>query len=182
VVVLVVVLGLLGVGGLATVGGFFWASTRDRGAPQVGASMPEQCALGDDVLTAARTTNRETGQELDENWHVCTYGQTLGQDGSDSRGLVAQTAKLDDEEMASGNFRSMQSGQVRPIDGLGDEAVWVLTQSGNLSTTTAVVRVGATIHQATYTGFDRGVFTNSPIPQDEAESITRRAVESLLGR
>ncbi|WP_199441837.1 hypothetical protein [Umezawaea beigongshangensis] len=182
VVVLVVVLALLGVGGLATVGGFFWASTRDRGTPQVGATMPEQCALGDDVLAAAKTTNRRSSQEMSENWHVCVYGQTLGQDGSDARDLVAETAVLDDEEMARGNFRTAQAGQVRPIDGLGDEAVWVLSQSGTSSTTKAIVREGATIHQVTYSGFDRGVFSNSPVPQDEAESITRRGVESLLGR
>ncbi|MEU4802048.1 hypothetical protein [Actinosynnema sp. NPDC023587] len=125
----------------------------------------------------------------------CAWEQTKGRDGRDPRVLsflVYDFAKFSDKqdrnlEQAKGNysgFTGYASGQqAKPVPDLGDEAILVAPSAkADLTEVNLVVRKGAVVWNIRYSGRDKGFFSDTGFPVEDAEAVVRKTGEELTRR
>ncbi|MEV0678425.1 hypothetical protein AB0I60_18105 [Actinosynnema sp. NPDC050436] len=125
----------------------------------------------------------------------CAWEQTKGEDGRDPRTLsflVYDYGRFSDKqdrnlEQAKSNysgFTSYASGQqAKPVQGLGDEAILVAPSAkADLTEVNLLVRKGAVVWNIRYSGRDRGFFSDTEFPVEDAEAVARKTAEELTGR
>ncbi len=159
-----------------------------------------QCELGADLLGQAHVSSFRLVQAPHEGdkglkQSHCAWEQTKGKDGRNPRVLsflVYDFDKFSDKpdrnlEQAKSNYSGFNvyanGQQAKPVQGLGDEAIIVAPSApADLTEANLVVRKGAVVWNIRYSGRDKGFFSDSPFPLEDAEAIVRKTAEELTKR
>jgi hypothetical protein len=181
VIIVSILVGLLVLGGGGIALAFYLYANRDGGSAKRDNALPALCGnISEAALAKARTTNPNglgsSERDLPTGKRTsCSWDQTKGVDGSGLRNTnVDVTSELKDAkseyqqlvQQATAGNRS--TPQVKPLDGLGDEATAVLLDSTSAYLDlTILVRKGDKVITVNYLGWDVGVF--SPKKPDVAE-------------
>ncbi|MBW4716069.1 hypothetical protein [Saccharothrix obliqua] len=159
-----------------------------------------QCQLSAELLSQAHVSSfrlvqaPHDGEKGLKQTH-CAWEQTKGKDGRNPRTLgflVYDYSKFSDKpdrnlEQAKSNysgFTSYASGQqAKPVQGLGDEALFIAPSAkGDLTEVNLLVRKGTVVYNIRYLGRDKGFFSDSEFPVADAEDVARKTAEELTGR
>ena len=187
---------VVGVVALAVAGVFgklYLDYTADPGGGP-GETPVAQCKISESLQREAHTSSFRLAMPPDDGasgleHSLCAWEQTKGKDGKDKRVLSFHVYHYRDfPEGAKSNYERTSKGLAagdlaKPIDGLGDEAAFIAPDfKPDLSTVDLVVRKGEIVYLISYTGHNRGFFTDSEFPLSEGEAITRKTAEELVNR
>ncbi|WP_211347171.1 hypothetical protein [Saccharothrix australiensis] len=159
-----------------------------------------QCELSAELRAQARVSSfrliqapHESAKGLKQSH--CAWEQTKGKDGRDPRTLsflVYDFSKFSDKqdrnlEQAKSNysgFTGYAAGQqAKPVQGVGDEAIIVIPSSpADLTEVNLLARKGAVVWNIRYSGRDKGFFSDSEFPIEDAEAVVRKTAEELTKR
>ncbi|MFI9814875.1 hypothetical protein [Saccharothrix variisporea] len=195
VIVAVVVLVIGGV-----FGSMYLEYTEDVGGGP-GEQPTDVCAISDDLKQQAKTSSfrlvvkPHDGKSGLKHSH-CMWEQAKGKDGKNPRTLSIHVydyrVHLKDPkknlESAESEYASLaqfplEGDQAKPTDGLGDQATFIKPGIGTDKTHIGlVVRKGEIVYLIDYFGRDKGFFSDSEFPVDQAEAVVRKAAEEMLAK
>ncbi|QFZ23383.1 hypothetical protein [Saccharothrix syringae] len=190
----VVVLALAGVAGVVALD-YFEEPGGDPGEQPIA-----ECDLSADLKSQAHVSSfRLVEKPSEEQGSLrranCAWGQTRGKDGRDPRNLQFLIYDYSDfsakpeqnTEQAESSYDDLSAFAnglpTKPAEGLGDEALLVIEPTARDTVDVKLIaRKGTTVWSITYSGRDKGIFSDSPMPQGEAEAVVRKAAEELLAK
>lgn len=164
-----------------------------------GAEPIAQCVLSDALKAQAhvssfRLIQAPTDAKKGMKQTHCAWEQTKGKDGRDPRRLsflVYDFTTFSDKQdrnldQAHGNYMSFMSygtgDQAKTLD-LGDESmVFIPSSPTDLTEVKLLVRKGTVVWNISYTGHDKGFFTDSGFPVGDAEAVAVKAAEELISK
>lgn len=157
------------------------------------------CVLSDDLKSQAHVssfrliqapTNAKKGMKQTH----CAWEQTKGKDGRNTRRLsflVYDFTTFSDKpdrnvDQAHDNYASFTSyatgEQAKPL-GIGDESMILIPASPtDLTEVNLLVRKGTVVWNIRYQGHDKGFFTDSGFPVEDAEAVAVKAAEELTSQ
>ncbi|MEJ2854637.1 MULTISPECIES: hypothetical protein [unclassified Saccharothrix] len=198
------VVGILVAVVLLVVGGVFGSMyleyTEDVGGGP-GEEPTEVCAISDALKQQAKTSSfrlvvkPDDGKSGLKHSH-CMWEQAKGKDGTNPRKLSIHVydyrVHLKDPkknlESAESEYASLaqfplEGDQAKPTDGLGDQATYIKPGIGTDKTHIGLVmRKGEIVYLIDYFGRDKGFFSDSEFPADQAEAVVRKTAEEMLAK
>jgi hypothetical protein len=191
---------VLGGGGAAAY--FYTTAHRDQGRAATGDTLPDQCAVSEQTLQRARTTNPNAlMSKQTENFTSCDWLQTKGRDGEGNRAL---NARIDEYRVDKGsrdtpqglaeagfnaehtNFVNARQGGdvlIEPLPNFGDQAEIAVELTDSAYTMVHVlVRQGGRTLNLDYSGWDIGVFSPKRPDVEEMKAIAHTAAGELLAK
>lgn len=129
-----------------------------------------------------------------KRWN-CHWTQTEGKDGRDPRTLTFYIYDYDDfadkpdqnVEHAESNYddagKFAEGLQTKPVEGLGDEAMLIIEPTPRDSIDVKLIaRKDTAVWSITYSGRDKGIISDSPMPLADAEAVVRKTAEELIAK
>ncbi|MFE9744944.1 hypothetical protein ACFYOT_08580 [Saccharothrix saharensis] len=184
---------------LAGVVGTMYLDYIDEPGGGPGAEPIPQCVLSDAVKAQAhvssfRLIQAPTDAKKGMKQTHCAWEQTKGKDGRDTRRLSflvydfttfsdKQDRNLDQAHDNYTSFMSYGTGdQAKTLD-LGDESmVFIPSSPTDLTEVKLLVRKGTVVWNISYMGHDKGFFTDSGFPVEDAEAVAVKAAEELISK
>lgn len=183
VLVLVVLVLLSGLGGL---GYLTYLYVKPGGAPQQNAVMADECALGQEVLMAAKTTNRYSSGDNDGDL-TCDYKMVEGEDGTGFRLLRVSVGpsryEWERTELAENGPNVFPGMDHRSVSGLGDVAGFGWGKSNGEGRAWLLVHADGKRYSLSYSMVDYTFLRAKEIPPFESTfELLRTAAEELIAK
>jgi hypothetical protein len=169
---------------------------RDKGVPLSTVAVPDGCRVSEQGLQRARTTNpwhfNAVSQPNGAVRNECSWAQTEGRDGIDTRYLGFTVTKFTTEQEAVTEYRNVVAAhddvdkdvpRARAVPGAGDEAAQLpRSLRGGLTDVDLVARKATVVVTVDYLGADQGFLTASPMPEGDGVEVAKSIAQELLAR